>query len=287
MKSRRDPTVIGTDEFGNAVLGYYSCNNGYCVEIYNLTCERRCDDLTFNLSDKNSIIMIGERIILADCSARSTADESRINSKIRDHNILFVACSNVTIDHDGKSMITRDCVNGTWFPEKFNGGKTNFSDLMGKYGAMREDPDFRASEISYERDIVIFNQTKLKINIEGCVNTLAEECKAFYKDYGRDGRNYTARAVYPCYYDPEEPDFVVINFNPEKTLMLLIFFAAIPGGIFCFSCLYMCGCSRFINVADDGHMRLRCCGKDVTGIGNVPIWDNPRKSKFQPINNET
>jgi hypothetical protein len=50
--------------------------------------------------------------------------------------------------------------------------------------------------------------------------------------------------------------------------MLLIFFASIPGGIFIFSCLYMCGCSRFIFVGEDGHMRLTCCGKAVTGIGN-------------------
>ena len=45
----------------------------------------------------------------------------------------------------------------------------------------------------------------MKINIEGCVNTLSMECMAFYHDYGKDGRNYTARAVYPCYYDPHNP----------------------------------------------------------------------------------
>ena len=42
----------------------------------------------------------------------------------------------------------------------------------------------------------------MKINIEGCVNTLSMECMAFYYEYGKDGRNYTARAVYPCYFDP-------------------------------------------------------------------------------------
>ena len=35
--------------------------------------------------------------------------------------------------------------------------------------------------------------TRLRINIEGCVNTLSEECKAFYRMFGGDGRNYTAR----------------------------------------------------------------------------------------------
>ncbi len=47
------------------------------------------------------------------------------------------------------------------------------------------------------------------------------------------------------------------------------------------SCLYMCLCSRFIHTADDGHMRLRCCGKYVTGIGNVPKIENPRKIRCQ------
>ena len=65
------------------------------------------------------------------------------------------------------------------------------------------------------------------------------------------------RASYPCYYDPFDPDFVVINYNPDKTLIELIFFATIPGGIMIVSCMYMCLCSRFIHTSDDGHMRLR------------------------------
>ncbi len=44
MSSRKDPTKIGTDEFGNPVLTYYECIDGYCSEIYDLTCERRCNE---------------------------------------------------------------------------------------------------------------------------------------------------------------------------------------------------------------------------------------------------
>jgi len=44
MASRKDPTKIGTDEFDNSVLRYYQCVEGYCSEIYNLTCERRCNE---------------------------------------------------------------------------------------------------------------------------------------------------------------------------------------------------------------------------------------------------
>ena len=80
MSSRRDPTVIGTDEFGNDMKEYYDCNDGYCVEIYNLTCERRCNELEFNMKEKNTVIFSGERVVLADCSARSTSEQSRLNS---------------------------------------------------------------------------------------------------------------------------------------------------------------------------------------------------------------
>ena len=43
---------------------------------------------------------------------------------------------------------------------------------------------------------------------------------------------------------------------------------------------------RFIETASDGHMRLMCCGNAVTGIGNVPKWDPPkRKQKFKMLKN--
>ena len=47
MNSRRDPPKIGTDEFGQDRLTYYECHGGYCSEIYNLKCERRCNSKTF------------------------------------------------------------------------------------------------------------------------------------------------------------------------------------------------------------------------------------------------
>ena len=64
---------------------------------------------------------------------------------------LFAACSNVTIDYETGSMITRDCVNGTWMETDFNGGYTNYSYMMKIYGEQREEPRYRAAEISYEQ----------------------------------------------------------------------------------------------------------------------------------------
>ena len=72
----------------------------------------------------------------------------------------MVACTNITFDEEGQSMITRDCVNGTWMEDNYNGGKTNYSYLMKHYGERREDEEFRAVEIDYEQDITIYNRTK-------------------------------------------------------------------------------------------------------------------------------
>ena len=47
-----------------------------------------------------------------------------------------------------------------------------------------------------------FFEIRLKINIEGCKNNLNKSCTAFYENYGGDGRNHTARAVYECFFDP-------------------------------------------------------------------------------------
>ena len=38
-----------------------------------------------------------------------------------------------------------------------------------------------------------------------------------------------------------------------------------PGCIMLVSCVYMCVCSKFMFIGDDGHMRIFCCGKAVTG----------------------
>ncbi|TRY79645.1 hypothetical protein TCAL_12607 [Tigriopus californicus] len=279
MDSRKDPTIIGTDEYGNSVLVYYECRNGYCSEIYDLVCERRCDSRMFSTLLKNSMLFIGERVIMAECSKRSTVNVSSLDEGDTRSETLMIACTNVTIDREARTMISQDCVNGTWFEDNFNGGSTNYSYLTEAYSEMRELDENKVDGISYEEDITIYNSSKMKINIEGCVNTLAKECMAFHHNYGKDGRNYTARAVYPCFYDPFDSNFVVVNFDPDHTLVLLIMFVTIPFGIMILSCSYMCGCSRFIHVADDGHMRLRCCGKYVTGIGNVPKWDPPPPRK--------
>ena len=50
-----------------------------------------------------------------------------------------------------------------------------------------------------------------------------------------------------------------------RTLFFLLLWSVIPGTIMVISCLYMCICSKFVFIGDDGHMRIFCCGKAVTG----------------------
>ena len=57
--------------------------------------------------------------------------------------------------------------------------------------------------------------------------------------------------VYECYYDPLDPEFVVINFDPDFTLILLVITITVPCGIMVVTCLYMCICSRQV-VTDQG-----------------------------------
>ena len=82
MSARRDPTEIGTDEYGNSILTYYKCNDGVCVEIYDLKCQRRCNELEFDMSDKNSVIISEERIIIASCSKKTSPERSKITNNV-------------------------------------------------------------------------------------------------------------------------------------------------------------------------------------------------------------
>ena len=79
----------------------------------------------------------------------------------------------------------------------------------------------------------VFHQTRILKNQEACANTLSMECMEFYHRcsesltalgiffyqtlprYGRDGANYTSRAIFDCYYDPSFNLSVVVDYEPK------------------------------------------------------------------------
>ena len=58
----------------------------------------------------------------------------------------------------------------------------------------------------FDVDILIIARAKLKINHEGCVNTLRKECNRWIEVHSKDGKNYTTKARYKYKYST----------NPEK-----------------------------------------------------------------------
>lgn len=52
-----------------------------------------------------------------------------------------------------------------------------------------------------QHSLIIYNSSRLYINLEGCVNTLRGECRDFLQTHGRDGDNQTAQSRYPCFYN--------------------------------------------------------------------------------------
>ena len=84
MKDRRNRTAIGKDKYGLNSTTYYTCKKGYCSEIYNVKCERRCTKHThqFDMTDKNSVILTGEKVITTKCLNRYISDETPLNEVI-------------------------------------------------------------------------------------------------------------------------------------------------------------------------------------------------------------
>ena len=114
---------------------------------------------------------------------------------------------------EGSAIGADDCVNGTLMPASYLPAKeANYSAIHGLFSAFgRRFPLDRSSDATkfpFENDIAIYNRTKLLINTEACVNTLRYECTDFHLDHRNDGRNYTARDRFPCFYTPTHGKFV-------------------------------------------------------------------------------
>lgn len=317
MTKRKDPTLIGVNEFGQSVQAFYHCQKGFCTEIYNLKCERKCMAVVNetrhngiphefkNLGNekkqgKNALIFDGESVVSIRCKSVKTSNGDSIPFDDDEKNVLVVSCSEIEKGNETSphQMVTKDCINGTWFPKGHFGRTAGYSDLIDELGEMRENKESREPKIHLEAELMIYNRTKLQVNIDGCVNTLSGACEEFFQKYGRDGRNYTARAIYDCFYDPTEEDLEKGNRTNYPTTVIekssiflfkwtrdpityLMLFSIIPGTILVFSCIWLLVCSRVIDIADDGHMRIKCCGKIVTGIGNVPPYEVPRRKKTE------
>ena len=68
--------------------------------------------------------------------------------------------SNPSIEHPGVNMITKDCINGTWFNEDHFDKTTYYAELVEEFAMAREIEENRENAISFEADLMIYNRTK-------------------------------------------------------------------------------------------------------------------------------
>ena len=242
--------------------GMYDCDEGLCSKVHHWNCERRCSGI--RTRGKNTILIAGDDILLGKCERAVDSRTGYTVWRAEDHpgSKMMTSCTEVARGTVSFSeMHAWDCVNGSLIKDHWLQPSINYSLLTStfyEYGPQSR-LDYNGANMPFEQDITIFNRSRLMINMEGCVNTLSEECTKFYDDFGRDGRNHTSRARFPCYYAPDNSEFVVSRFDADKTKWLFLVFFVVPSSLLVLSCGFLFMCSRMLNIDNTGHMVLRCC----------------------------
>ena len=176
---------------------------------------------------------------------------------------MCIRDSATTVDgHTEEVIRATDCINGTLLPTPIFEKLSNHSALLKaiqRFGPHYKLDDRGLGWIPYEEDLMIFNQSRLMINHEGCVNTLQGECSQFYDVTGNDGRNDTSRSRFTCYYAPSNPEFVVLRYDPFHTRWLFFIGFVVPASLLIVSCGVLFTCSRILNVDNSGRMNLHWC----------------------------
>lgn len=236
--------------------GLYSCNRGTCERIrtpYN--CDRRCVDIPTR--NKNVIILSGDKVYLSQCQ-RALDDESGDEVwNDSQNNIMMASCYSIV--NTSRGVIAVDCVNGSLLANNILSDLTNFTYLsyLSIYNTVPLDERRRVAPP--ESDLLLANESRLLINLEGCVNTLRDECKEFLRIYGRDGKDHNARARFACFYAPEKTDVVVARFDLMTSQLQFLVAFFLPTVLFVVSCLTLILCQRTVVVGDDAKMRFQGC----------------------------
>jgi hypothetical protein len=238
--------------------GLQNCVRGTCEKIqtpYN--CDRRCVDIPTR--NKNVILLSGDKVFLSQCQkalAIEEDDQKEIWTE-ENENILIASC--YMIENTTQGVIANDCINGSLLSKDTLTDLANFTYLNYLSVVNTELLDSTRKIAPPEIDLLIKNESKLHINMEGCVNTLRDECKDFFREYGKDGSDHNARARFPCFYAESEPDKVVVHFDLEGTYRQFLVASILPSVLFVASCFMLIFCQKTVVVGDDAKMRFKGC----------------------------
>ncbi|XP_051166023.1 uncharacterized protein LOC127284565 [Leptopilina boulardi] len=234
--------------------GLFTCNRGTCEKIrtpYN--CDRRCVDIPTR--NKNMILLSGDKVYLSQCES---VFEEETGKEIWNENrgdVMMASCYGVFNSSQGVQAV--DCINGSVLEKDLLTDLTNFTYLSYLNIFATKPLDETRKVLPPEQDLIIANESRLLINLEGCVNTLRDECKAFLMDYGKDGSDHNARARFPCYYAENKKEVVVSRFDLETTQKEFVVALVLPSVLFVVSCLTLILCQRTVIVGDDAKMRFK------------------------------
>ncbi len=264
----------------------------------------------------NVILLSGDKMLGADCQEAMDAGGSSGGgptlwsaAQSGPDLVLMTSCTEVT--RHGSQISAKDCVNGTLMPRpRLPASEVNYTTLSNVFhdSGRRFPLDRNVGKIPFDTDITIYNKTKVQstwstalgfvfiaaplpqllINTEACVNTLQYECTEFYLDHRRDGRNYSRRDRFPCYYTPRHGDFVTtrqesrkspttddanarpihvlplslmissFRFSLARTRHVFLICFSVPACLWILSCSCLFACSKTLRVEDNGQMRIRC-----------------------------
>ncbi|XP_052890348.1 uncharacterized protein LOC128298619 [Anopheles moucheti] len=244
------------------ITGLFSCNRGTCRKIrtpYN--CDRRCVDIPTR--NKNMILLSGDKVYLSQCSSAIDMETKQEVWNEAEDKVIMSSCYNIQNTSLGIEAI--DCVNGSVLEKTELTDLTNFTYLSYLHYAVSKPIKVIAPQ---EQDLTLSNESRLMINLEGCVNTLQDECKEFLKEFGKDGTDHNARARFPCYYSKSKMQQVVARFDLETTYRQFIVGFFVPTILFAVSCVTLIFCQRTIQVGDDAKMRFMGCGDKNPVVAN-------------------
>ena len=257
--------------------GTFHCNEGLCAKLkpknkkpdgtpYEYPrCERKCKEV--NTKSKNVVLLTSYGYHMAYCDS---ADEEVARNWTSASETFIATCSKVKIQKTptGNLMKGIDCIDGISIESNELAPKRlNYSQLI-NYVKNQTLEGMGRKILMYEDEVILANKTKLLVNLEGCVNTLRDECAEKFEILGKDGRDYSPQSIFPCFINEDTvSDFAVYKFSRDATILETIIFASVPSGLLVGSCLCLILCSKIVQI-DGSRMYIDCCPGRGNSGGN-------------------
>ncbi|XP_063238466.1 uncharacterized protein LOC134539987 [Bacillus rossius redtenbacheri] len=282
---KADGIVVNSEHDNMKLNGFFSCYKSTCVKIKQVFyCTRYCPKIS--TTGVNVYLLYEDSVYTGECERAVAldkangsedpvplADPAEFWRADNDSGVLMASC--LAVSRHDTTLSATDCVNGSLVdqarvPKLF----MNFTVLWSLYEQAERVADLGQWFAPQQSQLVIYNRTKLYINLEACVNTLQGECKQFLNTHGRDGDNHTAPSRFPCYYDKSDSSFVVARFDLRKTWRELLIAALVPSTLFLLSAATLCVITRSVTVGDDARMHCKYCGGG-SPAGGEPVRTGP------------